>query len=124
MAKDKGGLEGVIAGRTGIATVEKEGTGLSYRGYSIYDLAEHATFEEVAYLLIYGTLPTHGALGNYKKTLARLPGLPGPLRTVLGQVPASAQPMDVRRTGCSMLGTLEPEGAGHDQIAIANRLTA
>ena len=125
MAKDKsGGLEGVIAGRTGIATVEKEGTGLSYRGYSIYDLAEHATFEEVAYLLIYGTLPTQSALNNYKKSLLALRGLPGPLKTVLEQIPASAHPMDVMRTGCSMLGTLEPEGAGHDQIAIANRLTA
>ena len=125
MAKDKsGGLEGIIAGRTGIATVEKEGTGLSYRGYSIYDLAEHATFEEIAYLLIYGTLPTQSALSNYKKSLAGLRGLPGPLRTVLEQIPASAHPMDVMRTGCSMLGTLEPEGAGRDQIAIANRLTA
>ncbi|HWP60792.1 MAG TPA: 2-methylcitrate synthase [Candidatus Acidoferrales bacterium] len=125
MAKDKpGGLEGVIAGRTAIATVEKEGTGLSYRGYSIYDLAEHSTFEEVAYLLIYGRLPTESELCDYKKLLVRLRGLPAPLRTVLEQIPKSAHPMDVMRTGCSMLGTLEPEGRGRDQIAVANRLTA
>ena len=125
MAKDKaGGLEGVIAGRTAIATVGKEGMGLTYRGYSIYDLAEHSTFEEVAYLLIYGRLPTQSELSNYKQALAGLRALPAPLKTVLEQIPASTHPMDVMRTGCSMLGTLEPEGAGRNQIAVANRLTA
>ncbi len=125
MAEDKsGGLAGVIAGRTGIATVEKEGTGLSYRGYSIYDLAARSTFEEVAYLLIYGRLPTQSLLSNYKKTLAGLRGLPAPLRTVLEQIPKSTHPMDAMRTGCSMLGTLELEGTDHDQIAAANRLTS
>ena len=125
MAKDKSaGLEGVIAGRTAIATVGKEGMGLTYRGYSIYDLAQHATYEEVAYLLIYGRLPSQSELSHYKNTLAGLRGLPGPLRTVLEQIPKSTHPMDVMRTGCSMLGTLEPEGAGRDQIAVANRLTA
>jgi 2-methylcitrate synthase len=125
MAKDKSaGLQGVVAGRTAIATVEKEGTGLSYRGYSIYDLAEHSTFEEVAYLLIYGRLPSQSDLTKYKKTLAGLRGLPAPLKTVLEQIPGSTHLMDVMRTGCSMLGTLEPEGAGRDQIAVANRLTA
>ncbi len=124
MAKDKsGGLEGVSAGRTAIATVGKEGKGLTYRGYSIYDLAEHSTFEEVAYLLIYGRLPNQSELSNYKKTLSGLRGLPAQLKTVLEQIPGSTHPMDVMRTGCSMLGTLEPEGAGQDQIAVANRLT-
>jgi 2-methylcitrate synthase len=125
MATDKrgGGLEGVIAGNTAIATVGKEGKGLTYRGYSIYDLAEHSTFEEVAYLLIYGQLPSASQLNEYKNTLRRLRGLPGPLKTVLEQIPRDIHPMDVMRTGCSMLGTLEPEGKGRDQIAVANRLT-
>jgi 2-methylcitrate synthase len=125
MATDKrgGGLEGVIAGNTAIATVGKEGKGLTYRGYSIYDLAEHSTFEEVAYMLIYGQLPNAGQLNEYKNTLRRLRGLPGPLKTVLEQIPRDIHPMDVMRTGCSMLGTLEPEGKGRDQIAVANRLT-
>ena len=117
------GLEGVVAGRTAIATVGKEGKGLTYRGYSIYDLADHATFEEVAYLLIYGRLPNQTELNNYKKTLAGLRGLPAPLKLVLEQIPADTHPMDVMRTGCSMLGTLEPEGGTRDQIAVANRLT-
>ncbi len=125
MAKNKAvGLAGVIAGCTAIATVGKEGKGLSYRGYSIYDLAEHSTFEEVAYLLIYGCLPSQSELNNYKKTLTGLRGLPAPLKTILEQIPRSTHPMDVMRTGCSMLGTLEPEGTGRDQIAVANRLTA
>ena len=125
MATDKtAGLEGVIAGDTAIATVGKEGKGLTYRGYSIYDLAEHATFEEVAYLLIYGRLPTQAELNNYQKTLSGIRGLPAPLKTVLEQIPGNTHPMDVMRTGCSMLGTLEPEGAARDQIAVANRLTA
>ena len=125
MAGDKrgGGLEGVIAGNTAIATVGKEGKGLTYRGYSIYDLAEHSTFEEVAYLLIYGQLPSASQLSEYKNTLRRLRGLPGPLKTVLEQIPRDIHPMDVMRTGGSMLGTLEPEGKGRDQIAVANRLT-
>ena len=78
MATDNtAGLAGVVAGNTAIATVGKEGKGLTYRGYSIYDLAEHSTFEEVAYLLIYGRLPGQSELNNYKKTLAGLRGLPG-----------------------------------------------
>jgi 2-methylcitrate synthase len=125
MATDKSaGLAGVIAGHTEIATVGKEGKGLTYRGYSIHDLAEHSTFEEVAYLLIYGRLPTLSELNLYKSSLRELRGLPAPLKTVLEQIPANTPPMDVLRTGCSMLGTLEPEGAGRDQIAVANRLTA
>src|SRR5919198_1243383 len=124
MTTDKAtGLAGIIAGNTAIATVGKEGKGLTYRGYSIYDLAEQSTFEEVAYLLIYGRLPKENELNDYKKTLAGLRGLPGQLKIVLEQIPRSTHPMDVMRTGCSMLGTLEPEGSGRDQIAVANRLT-
>ena len=125
MATEPGaGLAGIIAGHTAIATVGKEGKGLTYRGYSIYDLAEHSTFEEVAYLLIYGQLPKRAELDEYKAKLRGLRGLPAALKTVLELIPRSTHPMDVMRTGCSMLGTLEPEGPGHDQIAVANRLTA
>jgi 2-methylcitrate synthase len=125
MATEPGaGLAGVVAGHTAIATVGKEGKGLTYRGYSINDLAEHASFEELAYLLIYGRLPKQADLDEYKTKLRTLRALPAPLKTVLELIPRSTHPMDVMRTGCSMLGTLEPEGAGHDQIAVANRLTA
>src|SRR5690242_1230777 len=125
MATDKSaGLAGVIAGNTAIATVGKEGKGLTYRGYSIYDLAEHSTFEEVAYLLIYGQLPKRAELDQYKARLRSLRGLPAPLKTVLELIPRSTHPMDVMRTGCSMLGTLEPEGSDRDQFAVADRLTA
>ena len=125
MATEPGaGLAGIIAGHTAIATVGKEGKGLTYRGYSIHDLAEHSTFEEVAYLLIYGRLPKQAELDEYRTKLRVMRGLPAPLKAVLELIPRSTHPMDVMRTGCSMLGTLEPEGSGHDQIAIANRLTA
>ena len=125
MANDStAGLAGVIAGRTAIATVGKAGKGLTYRGYSINDLAEHSTFEEVAYLLIYGRLPNAEQLGDYQQRLQSLRGLPAALKTVLEQIPASTHPMDVMRTGCSMLGNLEPEDAGRRQVGIANRLTA
>lgn len=125
MTTDKtAGLAGVTAGNTAIATVGKEGKGLTYRGYSINDLAEHSTFEEVAYLLIYGQLPSAAQLREYKEKLRSLRRLPQPLKIVLEQIPGSTHPMDVMRTGCSMLGTLEPEGGTRDQIAVANRLTA
>ncbi len=125
MATESGaGLAGVIAGRTAIATVGKEGKGLTYRGYSIYDLAENSTFEEVAYLLIYGALPNRQQLEEYKNKLRKGRGLPARLKTVLEQIPAGVHPMDVMRTGCSMLGTLEPEGSDRDQFAVADRLTA
>ena len=118
------GLAGVIAGHTAIATVGKQGMGLTYRGYSIDDLAEHSTFEEVAFLLIYGHLPKQAELEEYRAKLRALRTLPAALKTVLELIPRSTHPMDVMRTGCSMLGTVEPEGAGHDQVAVANRLTA
>src|SRR6185436_4545416 len=126
MSSDKktGGLAGVVAGQTSISTVGKEGVGLTYRGYSIEDLAEKSTFEEVAYLLLYGALPNREQLETYKKRLIGLRGLPGKLKTVLEQLPGTTHPMDVLRTGCSALGCLEPEGPDRDSFAVANRLLA
>ena len=123
-ARKTGGLAGVIAGETAIATVGKEGVGLTYRGYSIHDLAEHATFEETAYLLIHGKLPTQTELNSYKQKLIALRGLPEGLKTTLEQLPGNAHPMDVLRTGCSALGTMEPENSEGDPLHIADRLTA
>ena len=123
-AKKTGGLAGVIAGETAIATVGKEGVGLTYRGYSIHDLAEHATFEETAYLLIHGKLPTQTELDSYKTKLMELRGLSDGLKIVLEQVPGDAHPMDVLRTGCSALGTMESENSERDSLHIADRLTA
>ncbi|MSQ34853.1 MAG: 2-methylcitrate synthase [Dehalococcoidia bacterium] len=121
----KAGLEGIIAGKTAISTVGKENVGLTYRGYRITDLAGRSTFEEVAHLLIYGSLPGRSQLDAYRKKLAGLRGLPQPLKTTLEQIPASAHPMDVMRTGCSMLGVLEPEGeGGRTAQAVADRLIA
>lgn len=118
------GLAGVVAGRTQLSTVGKEGRGLTYRGYSIEDLAEHATFEEVAWLLLRGELPDLDQLQDYRAILRRLRGLPDPLKVILEQLPATAHPMDVLRTGCSALGTLEPEDENHSGLAIADRLLA
>lgn len=118
------GLAGIIAGETSISTVGKEGMGLNYRGYSINELAEHASFEEVAYLLIRGKLPTQQQLRHYTKQLVSMRSLPEALKKVLELTPALAHPMDVLRTGCSMLGTLEQESQTHDQYHIADRLIA
>lgn len=119
-----GGLAGVTAGETAICTVGKSGVGLNYRGYSIDDLAAEATFEEVAYLLIYGDLPTAAQLADYKHNLKKLRDLPPALKTILQQIPKHAHPMDVLRTGCSALGTLEPETKKTDGKEILNRLMA
>lgn len=118
------GLRGISAGETAIATCGKEGYGLTYRGYDILELAEGATFEEVAYLLIYGELPASAALTAYKVLLQEKRELPGPLCEVLERIPVGAHPMDVLRTGCSMLGTLEPEHDFSQQLDVANRLIA
>jgi 2-methylcitrate synthase len=118
------GLEGVVAGETAISTVGKKGRGLSYRGYSITDLAEHASFEEVAFLLIHGRLPNVAELGRYCRRLATLRSLPEPLKSILEQLPASAHPMEVLRTGCSALGALEPESDSHCAHQVADRLLA
>jgi 2-methylcitrate synthase len=118
------GLRGTSAGTTAICTVGAGGDGLHYRGYSVEDLAEHAVFEEVAYLLLYGKLPTAKELDAYLTRLRGIRGLPAALREVLEKIPASAHPMDVLRTGCSMLGTLEPEGDFARQHDVADRLLA
>jgi len=118
------GLRGISAGETAIATCGKEGYGLTYRGYDILELAEGATFEEVAYLLLYGELPASAALAAYKVLLQEKRELPGPLCEVLEKIPATAHPMDVLRTGCSMFGTLEPEQDFSQQLDVANRLIA
>jgi 2-methylcitrate synthase len=117
------GLAGVSAGVTRICTVGKEGLGLTYFGYPIAELAERTTFEEVAYLLLHGELPTRAELDSFRSELAGLRGLPDGLKSVLERIPGDAHPMDVMRTGCSMLGTLEPEGSRGPE-AIAKRLVA
>jgi len=122
--KKTGGLAGVVAGQTAICTVGKEGMGLTYRGYSIEDLAAKAAFEEVAYLLLYGHLPNRSELDGYRKKLISLRGLPSALKTILEQLPGSAHPMDVLRTGCSALGCIEPEASERDQHDVADRLLA
>jgi len=119
-----GGLAGVTAGETSICTVGKEGMGLTYRGYSINDLADHATFEEVAFLLLYGHLPKPTELEAYKRKLASMRGLPARLKIVLEQLLPTTHPMDVLRTGCSALGCFEPEDKDRDALHIANRLLA
>jgi 2-methylcitrate synthase len=122
--KKTGGLADIIAGESAIATVGKEGAGLTYRGYDIYDLADNACFEEVAYLLLYGKLPNRVELDAYVSLLKTLRGLPATLKETLENIPATSHPMDVLRTGCSMLGNLEPEGDFSNQIDVANRLVA
>ena len=90
-AKKTGGLAGVIAGETAICTVGTEGVGLTYRGYGIDDLAEHAGFEEIAYLLIHGKLPTQSELDGYREALIGARGLPAGLKTALEQLPVAPQ---------------------------------
>jgi 2-methylcitrate synthase len=124
MAENTAGLAGVIAGQSAIATVGHAGSGLNYRGYSIDDLAEKASFEEVAYLLHYGRLPTKKELHAFHDKLFHLRTLPPVLKNVLKMIPKNANPMDVLRTGCSMLGTLEPEDDFSQQYDIADRLLA
>lgn len=124
MNKTTEGLRGQVVGNTAIATVGKEGHGLTYRGYSIEDLAAYASFEEVAYLLLYGRLPTRLELDQYKKKLQSLRTLPSSLKEVLERIPANSHPMDVMRTACSMLGNLEPELDFTHQQDTANRLLA
>ncbi|HLB41590.1 MAG TPA: citrate/2-methylcitrate synthase [Gammaproteobacteria bacterium] len=118
------GLEGMVVGETAICTVGKEGVGLTYRGYDIHDLATHATFEEVAYLLIYGELPTEAQLQAYCEKLIKLRRLPNELKALLETIPDVAHPMEVLRTGISMLGTLESESSQYPAQQIANRLIA
>ena len=121
--KKTGGLAGVVAGETQISAAGGAHT-LEYRGYSIYELAEQAEFEEVAYLLIHGELPNITHLTGYKNRLKQLRDLPTDLKDVLELIPLEAHPMDVLRTATSYLGTIEPESKIHDQVAVADRLLA
>ncbi|MGE3317759.1 MAG: citrate/2-methylcitrate synthase [Candidatus Berkiella sp.] len=119
-----GGLAGVVAGQTAICTVGHTGNSLHYRGYSIFDLAQKATFEEVAYLLIYGELPNKQQLARYYDKLSTLRGQPSEIADLLKKIPSSTNPMDVLRTVCSFLGNLEPEGATRNGQEVADRLIA
>ena len=122
--KKTGGLAGVTAGATHICTVGKEGAGLTYRGYDIYDLADNASFEEVAFLLLHDHLPTQSELDDYVAKMKSNRGLPDELKSVLEIIPADAPPMDVLRTGVSFLGNIEPEGDFSNQQNVADRLLA
>jgi 2-methylcitrate synthase len=122
--KKIGGLAGVSAGETALCTVGKEGAGLTYRGYDIYDLADNAGFEEVAYLLLYGKLPNRSELDAYIVKLKSLRGLPDQVKQVLEMIPADSHPMDVLRSGVSILGNIEPEGDFENQQHVADRLLA
>ena len=118
------GLRGQIAGQTALCTVGKTGAGLTYRGYDVRELAAECNFEEVAYLLFYGEMPNTQQLTDYKSRLKTMRDLPQPLKEVLERIPASAHPMDVMRTGSSVLGTLEPELSFDQQRDVAERLMA
>ncbi|HIF5543067.1 TPA: bifunctional 2-methylcitrate synthase/citrate synthase [Vibrio parahaemolyticus] len=118
------GLRGQSAGSTALCTVGKTGTGLTYRGYDITDLANNAQFEEVAHLLLRGHLPNQQELDAYKTHLLSLRGLPTELKQALELIPASAHPMDVMRTGCSMLGNLEQEMSFDEQLQSTERMLA
>jgi len=107
-------LSGTPAGNTAVCTVGRTGNDLHYRGYDIADLAETCEFEEVAYLIVHGKLPTQSELNVYKLKLKQWRNLPVELKTALEQMPATAHPMDVMRTGCSMIGTCTPEDPAHD----------
>jgi 2-methylcitrate synthase len=109
-------LSGVIAGNTAISTVGHTGDDLRYRGYDVRDLAAHAEFEEVAYLVLYGKLPTRSELTNYKSKLRSLRGLPMAVRNVLEQIPAAAHPMDVLHAGVAALSTVLPEAPDHNAV--------
>ncbi len=107
-------LSGTVAGNTAVCTVGRTGNDLHYRGYDILDFADQAEFEEIAHLLIHSTLPNTTQLKAYKAKLKSLRGLPQPVKQALEAIPANAHPMDVMRTGCSMLGTCEQEPEQHD----------
>jgi 2-methylcitrate synthase len=120
-------LSGVVAGNTALCTVGRTGNDLHYRGYDILDVAEQCEFEEIAYLLVHEKLPTRAELAAYKKKLHGLRDLPPQVKTALEQVPKTAHPMDVMRTGVSILGTVMPEKDDHGAAGareIADRLMA
>ncbi len=120
-------LSGVVAGNTAICTVGHSGNDLHYRGYDIADLANHATYEEIAHLLIHEHLPNRAELTAYRMRLAGLRGLSAPLRAILEQLPARSHPMGVLRTGCSALGAMDtepsaPDGSGPKDPVVARRI--
>ncbi|MFU8926936.1 2-methylcitrate synthase [Acinetobacter puyangensis] len=120
-------LSGQVAGSTALCTVGRSGNDLHYRGYDIFDLAVNCEFEEVAYLLVHGKLPTSSELKAYKGKLKGLRGLPAALKTALEQLPPLSHPMDVMRTGVSVLGCLRPEAEERSYAAardIADKLMA
>lgn len=119
-----GGLAGIVAGDSSICKCGAEEESLLYRGYRIEDLAEYASFEEVAWLLTRGELPNLQELESYKRKLIALRDLPKTLKTILEEIPGSANYMDVLRTGCSVLGNLEPENKTRPAIDIADKLIA
>src|SRR5579872_1043321 len=126
-AKRSVALSGVVAGNTALCTVGRTGNDLHYRGYDILDIAESCEFEEIAYLLIHEKLPNQTELAAYKRKLAGLRGLPERVRLVLEQIPADTHPMDVMRTGASMMGCAVPEAADHNIEGardVADRLMA
>ena len=126
-AKKSVALSGVEAGNTALCTVGETGNDLHYRGYDILDIAEAATFEEIAHLLVHGELPTKAQLAAYEAKLMRLRGLPASVKAVLEQLPASSHPMDVMRTGVSALGCALPEAHDHNAAGardIIDRLMA
>ncbi|PCJ57806.1 MAG: 2-methylcitrate synthase [Planctomycetota bacterium] len=118
------GLRGQIAGETKLCTVGKTGSGLTYCGYDISELAESAKFEEIAFLLIRGNLPSKDEFESYRNKLKKLRGLPDALKKALESIPADAHPMDVMRTGCSLLGNLEMENDFSEQDEHIDRLLA
>ena len=111
------GLEGVIAGETALCQIDEGESGLRYRGYAIGDLAEQATFEEVSYLLLLGKLPTRKELEDFSGQLRAQWVLPGPVEAFLGVVPPNAHPMDILRTGVSLLGMTDPDATENSQAA-------
>tara|TARA_B100001113_G_C21039684_1_gene591753 strand:+ start:49 stop:1173 length:1125 start_codon:yes stop_codon:yes gene_type:complete len=123
-ANNSAGLRGQVAGETELCTVGQSGTGLTYRGYEITDLADNAEFEEVAFLLLKGHLPNKTELSNYKNKLKLLRKLPQELKSVLEEIPSNSHPMDVMRTGCSMLGCLETEEKFEEEDDKIDRMLA
>jgi 2-methylcitrate synthase len=118
-------LSGIIAGNTALCTVGRTGNDLHYRGYDILDVAETCEFEEIAHLLVHGSLPTPAELAAYKAKLKSLRGLPTAVRSALEALPAAAHPMDVMRSGVSTLGCVLPEAHDHNHPGardIADRL--
>ncbi|MGH8692695.1 MAG: citrate/2-methylcitrate synthase, partial [Burkholderiales bacterium] len=120
-------LSGVTAGNTALCTVGRTGNDLHYRGYDILDVADQCEFEEIAYLLVHEKLPTMAELASYKTRLKSLRGLPANVKTALETLPNTSHPMDVMRTGVSVMGCTQPEQNDHNHAGareIADKLLA